>query len=282
MYYLILYIGAALVFIQGFRFAQLRRMNLFAVAAVNYVTAAVIAVVIYAAHFNGTFAFDPRAAAMGATTGSLYFIHLFVLLAAYRLVGTGVTMAIVNAASIVPVVVAHLLWPHTETMSSTRWVAVGMLPVVMILMRPTRASSVHFGFKTDCILLLNLVLAGTNLTLHKFATTLEIDGVRNGYHLVLFVTAAIVSTGYALWYRLKPVKAELGIGVLIGTANGAVTLLILYGITALTAVVFYLIAAPTTITLVLASSMLLWHERITPRQALGIALAISVVIISRQ
>ncbi len=293
MHYLLLHIVCVLHFSQLLRLGQKRSCRAMSVVGVNYALAAAISAC--AAVFLGAWGARgvPVLAALGAVNGVLFVLHVLVMMAAFRLAGTGVTWAFVGAGVIMPVLAARFLWD--EEMSRMQWVALGLVPLAVALLRPPRKAgqaAKHVGFKGDVILTLCFLMAGVIGTLHKaqdvyvkaLPGTQEagafLSRERLAYQTALFVTTAIVSVGYMIGRRMWPTRKETAVGLAVGLANNCGLFLALVAITAVGATRFF----PTAGCLVIAGNTILgrlfWRERLVARQAFGLAVALGIVVLA--
>jgi len=270
----------SIVFIQGMRYAQIRHAKMALVAAINYLIAAVMSLLFCFWPGEVPASFNLTAIGLGAANGMVFFLAFFVQLAAYRIAGTGISIALASSSVIVPVVVAHLLWPTIEWMSTLRWLAVLLIPVAMYLMRPNHSKIRRLTLKADGVLLLLFVMAGLANLFHKLVTVFAEESSHPQYRVGLFAAAALGSGVWALMQCKWPNRLELSWGLVLGTSNALALVLVLLGLGALGAVVFFTTSGPLVIILTLVTGRMLWREQITRRQGLGICAAIMVVVLT--
>ncbi len=282
MHFLILHMLAVVVFLQMLRHTQRRGDDILSVVAFNYAVAAVLSAIFYLCAFGVKAELQPAAIMLGAINGVLYYLHLLILLACFRVVGTGISIAVCNSASIAPIVFASVLWPQHETMNALRWLAVALIPPAMILMRPMQGKYGPIGFKGDVLLAAAFIVGGLIMIIHKVGVVLDAVPLRAAYQyqMSLFALATISSSSCWMWRRYKPASHEIGWGILIGACNMAATGLLLAAVTVLGAIMFYSTASPLIIALTLIVAWILWKERINKRQAVGVAMAILIVVLT--
>jgi len=279
VHYLVLYVLFMLAFSQTLRYAQRRGEGVLTVSAVNYVAAAVLSAAIFLV--SGPTAPSERvvAAALGAAAGVLFFVTLLIMLACYRRVGVGITVALMGMGVVLPVVASNVCWG--EAMTPARWVAVGLLPVAVVLMRPVNGLQRRITLRGDVLLALAFVAPGVTGILHRAVREYAPDSGRELYQAVLFAAAAISSVAYALWRRTPCSRRTVGLGAFVGAVNVAATRFVLLGLWAIPAVIFYPVSGSLVIAGSVVVSWLLWRERVTKRQVLGLLLAICVVVLAR-
>jgi multidrug transporter EmrE-like cation transporter len=293
MHYLLLHIVCVLHFSQLLRLGQKRSCRSMSVVGVNYALAAMVSAC--AAVFLGAWSAQgvPMLTALGVVNGVLFVLHVLVMMAAFRLAGTGITWAFVGAGVIMPVLAARFLWD--EEMSRMQWLALGLVPLAVALLRPPRKAgeaAKHVGLKGDVILLLCFLMAGAIATLNKAQDVYikALPGAQEAgvflsrerlvFQTALFVTTAVLSVGYMIARRMWPTRKETAVGLAVGLANNCGLFFALLAINAVAATVFF----PTAGCLVIAGNTVLgrffWKEKLTVKQALGLAVALGIVALA--
>ncbi len=293
MHWLVLYVFCALHFSQLLRLGQKRSCRTMAVVGVNYLLAAAISV--SAMLLLGGLGAEGRARLFlyGSSNGVLFVLHALVIMAAFRIVGTGITWAFVGSGVVIPVIVARCIWK--EDVNCLQWVALALVPVAVVLMRPPKKegeAGKRAGLKGDAILLLCLVMAGTIGTLHKAQevyvgalpvardTGAFVSPERLFYQSTLFLATAVMSTCYMLGARLRPTGRETAIGLGVGLANTGGLFFALLAINAVAATVFFPSSGCLVIVANTVAGRVLWRERLVPRQWAGLAVALAIVVLA--
>ncbi len=278
MHYLLLYVTFMVTFTQGLRYAQRRGAGVLPVSAANYVAAAALTAGILAWRWAGLPA-DGRATAgmLGAVNGVGYVVCLFFLLAGYRLVGIGITSAFMQMGVMIPVIVSFTAWG--ERMSPFQWGALALLPVAVVLMRPAGGHK-KLTLKGDLILIGGMLSAGAVGTVHTACTQYAPTGCLPVYQFALFAAAAIGIVVYVAVRRLPYDRRIVALGTVLGVVNVMATLFVLLALSVMAAVVVFPVSSSITISLSVILGYLLWKERVTARQIVGVAVAIGVVVLA--
>lgn len=274
MVYLVFYVCCAVGFLQSFRYGMARRAWTPAVVAVNYAVAAAASGVFLA--LFAAEAFQEAGwgvVARGCANGVIYVMHIMVLLACYRFLGVGITSAVAGMGMLAPIFVSWAAWG--EGISVFQWVAVGLLPFALLLIRPGRDKSGARGWQGDLLLLLNWALAGAIGTIHK---SVSIAGEsRYVYQFWLFCAAAVCSGAWLLGRTRAPSLKDVGIGAGAGLLNAGATLFFLAAIGAMPAAAVYPTAGCSVVCANIIIGWAVWKERLRPRQMVGAGLALAVV-----
>ncbi|MBN1674162.1 MAG: hypothetical protein JXR37_24145 [Kiritimatiellae bacterium] len=278
MIFLVLHILSVVGFLQGMRYAQVRKMNLPAVVAANYAGAALFSA---AALFIWRFGAEGHSHELiryGVLNGCLYVLHMMILLGSYRVVGVGLTTAVASMGMVIPILVAWVLW--SEPISVGQWLAVALIPATMLLIRPDHGRDVRWSFKAEGVLGANFLAAGLIGTVHRAASLRGAGAAPLLYQTCLF-TAAAVCSGLCLLRRgVRPKAADMRIGVFVGLLNVLATLFLLLALGVLLTIVVYPTANCVRIMLNLFIGWQVWAERIRPRQMLGVAAALAIVLLA--
>lgn len=287
MQFLVLNILCWLVFTQTLRYSQHRQARDYVVGAVNYVLAAVVSLGALGALacLRGAPPLYP-AGALGAACGASYFGQFLLILLAYRLAGVGITTAVASMGLLVPILVSWRFWG--EPMTAWRWGALALLPVAMLLVRPMRRHVRHLTWKADVILLVAFLNFGLISTLHKAVgiyapaeagsrTFLFFHPQQLAYEAFLFLVAGVCSAAYALGRRGGCGRVELALGSIVGVSNVLGTMFSVVGLSIVAAAAFLPTFTCALVVLSVVVSRLLWGERVTPRQIVGLVLAICIV-----
>ncbi|MBT3379560.1 MAG: hypothetical protein HN976_37050 [Lentisphaerae bacterium] len=275
-----LFVLCLVLFNQILRAAQRFEVDLLPAVAVNYGVAAILSGVLWWTHSEQALSRSSLLAiTLGGVNGALYFAHLLIIGASYRVAGVGITAALVGTGSVLPVVVSWALWG--EAMPPARWLAIILLIPAVALLRPGNGEGHgRLSLGADVILALACLMAGVIATVHK---TVQVYGSGEGnavYQFALFATAAACSGGYALLKRSRWAARAVGAGTALGTANCLATLCLLAALATVPATVLFPVTTPSNIAANTVVARLLWRERLSRRQLAGMALALIVVILA--
>jgi len=283
MGFVILVILAMLATHQTLRFSQSRKCDSRVVVAANYAMAAVVCVAVVcfraaqgsSAGVLGSITW--RLVGAGVVNGALYYLHLLVCLACYRLVGVGITIALALSGLVVPVVVSWAAWG--ESLSIAQAIAVCLIPAAALLMRPGRKISATWNRKADVLLVLNVAMSGVIQTVHK-AVSFNTPDPRLAYSALLFATACAAATATAVCCRAAPSRRDLKVGAVVGLFNCLTLLLLLAALNLLKAVVVLPTVNSAVICLSVVLSWIVWKESLRPRQVLGLAVALAAIVLA--
>ena len=280
MTYLLLYLLALSLFTHAMHFAQRRDGDLLVILPINYVIAAVTSIALVYTEGGAIPWKNTLVMSLGIINGVIFFVHLLFILESFKIAGTGITMTLVQSGCILPVLFAHLVWPQTETMSAMQWTALAIVPFCVILMRPERIQSPHLALKHDFILLVSFLGVGVTFSIHKVVeTNTNADG-QIGYQAVLFTAAMVSSVAYAFVRGKRLTRLDSLVGVLAGALNTATLRTLMLALDSLGAVRVYLISGPSLVVINIIVGLIVWKDKITRWQMLGVLIAFVVVTLT--
>jgi drug/metabolite transporter (DMT)-like permease len=265
-------------FLHSLRWAQHRRAHIYAVAASNYITAAVIFVwwVVFAdipTHFDVLF--------RGGVIGLLYGTAFFLLMYGIESIGVGKTSIVVNLAQAIPVLASIAIWGERPGWLLIAGICLAAIAIPLIFLPSVSANNRRARGKVVLAMTVLYIAQGAAYTIMKSFERLGRPDEKPALLAGLFITAAILTSSIVVFLRAKADSQDLFHGVLIGGCN-VVSNAALVAALALAAgtVVFPTVTAGTIIAVTL-SSVLIWRERYRPIAWLGLAIAvISVVLIN--
>jgi len=278
MIYLLLVILLATMFLQLFRLAQARGGRLASISMINFAVASAASLIWW--WQRDAQAPEWLTILMGVGNGVLYLVHLFVLLRAMKLAGLGLTTAVTNTSSVVPVLMGFLFL--AEPVTAAQWIAVAIMPAALYLMRRGSDPVNHLSAAADFWLLGSMLIQGVMQSVHKIAEQSLAESQQPMYNVCLFAAAAAVGLLWTARTRAWPRPVEFGMGGLIGAANAGVLLALLLGLRELPSATFFTIGGTAVIALNVVSGKFLWGEQLQRRHWAGLALAILVVALAQQ
>ncbi len=257
------------------RYAQGRRCNLWAVGAINYLSATCFHL-IRAATGEG-FQPDTSTLMWGLITGLFYVNSYALTLPFMRLRGVTICMAVSRLAILVPVIGAIVLWgePVTNLQVAGASLAIVSLPVLGF---GQAANGERIPFRAFLLMTSLLVSNGLGmLTIETFHQG-GIQGQDSLFLAALFGTAAIISS--LVWFhkRQGTTLQDLLPGLLLGLCNALSNLSLVSALDRLPSIVVFPFYSAVAVVFTMIFARLVWQERINRLESLGMALAMGAVV----
>ena len=265
-------------FLHSLRWAQYRRAHVYAVAASNYLAAAVIFVWwSYFAHAPAHFDVLLRGCAIGLLYGTTFFLLMYGL----DTIGVGKASTIVNLAQAIPVLASIAIWGERPSLLLIIGICGTAIAIPLIFLPGTANESRRIRGSVVIAMTLLYVAQGLAYTVMKSFERLGRPAEKPVLLAALFVTAAIMTTVLLALLRAKADGNDLFHGIVTGVCNAVSNIAFVASLAvAAGTVVFPTVTAGTIIAVVLTSTIF-WRERYRPVTWLGLLLAvISVILIN--
>ncbi len=259
------------------RAAQRRNADTLAVGAVNYACAAIISWILAVPPGAST---DPQTLYIGIVGGITYVAAYFCLLPSLEQKGTAIAASVMQLGVLVPLVGALLIWGERPQTVAACGIVLAVLALPMLTLDKGVSSQALTAGRVMVLLGL-FILNGSAMLVNKWFHTTGLHGERAMYLAVLFTVAAVGC--WLAWLaqrRRKLGVRELGWGAALGSFNVAATLLTLYGLDIYLAAVLFPLVAAVTLAVVTVFAALAWREIPGRIGWIGLAAAISAVILA--
>ena len=214
----------------------------------------------------------------GVIGGFFFVAGLTAMQSSIRANGAALTAAFAKLGLVVTLGVSILCFG--ERPGAMQLVGIALVFAALLLIHGGAEKAAGGSF---LLLLLVLLTGGGGDAMSKVFEQLGGEGEGTLYFFWLFLTAGLLAVLLA-WreYRktgLKLLAGELAAGILVGIPNYFSSLLLLLALERMPALVVYPAASTGTILLVTVLSALLFHERISRRQAAGMVLILAALVL---
>lgn len=277
----IIYISLAtltsVLFIQSIRWSQHRGANVYSYATVNYMTAA-IAFYLWAGVSGSPWSM--AGALHGAGIGLCYGLTFLLINYCFRHFGVSRTTTVTYMAQAVPILASIVIWHERPSLIVMFGIAGTLIAIPLIVLQPERRTE---KFAAVVIAAVALLFFGQGLafTLMKSFERMHIGQQQLTMLAVLFSVAACTTGSFSVWRRSAIGRREIETGMLTGLLNLVNNFFVMIALSVAAATIVFPTFTASTIALTTLVSMLLWHERYSPRAWLGLAIAVvSVVLIN--
>jgi drug/metabolite transporter (DMT)-like permease len=213
--------------------------------------------------------------------GLVYFIAFFFVIHCVKHIGASITTVVSVLSLLFPVTLAALLWSEIPDPSQSFGIALALLALLLVSVRwkapaidavPTTANR-HFLFNSAILLVFFILCGFSRLAQETFKHVSE-----PGHRPVFLFSAFGVTASFSaitLIYRQRRIPlTELGMGLLMGTANVFQTLMILKCLELYPGYIVFPATSAGTIVLTTIVATSLMGERIENLAILGIGMAV--------
>ena len=246
------------------------------VIAFNYLTGALISLALVL--MGSGFTASPFTLALGAATGALYTGGMFLNMTTMGRSGASIAASVSQLSVAVPVAASVLVYGESlgglQLLGVT--VAVAALPFLAHKKRSDRNGPVDSGLVP--LMVVMLVVQGFAQLSSKVLVASGLEAERNAFFLTVFTSATLLTTPLAIRVRGQvslPRDAGLGFGV--GALNMLTNVSVLLALRSIPASLFFPLNGSGGLMLTAFAAALLFRERISGVNALGVALTLAAV-----
>ena len=228
------------------------------------------------------FELNTTVALIGLAAGICVFVARWLLLKALAIGNAGTTWAVLHLSISIPVLASIFLWG--EVPRPHQVIGLILVPVGVILMRemggtvpdPTSGRKQRAWVK---YILACFFAEGACGLCFKAVSVLNLAESRNMFILILCFVAVVLCAAVLLGQRSLPNRKELSYGGLAGIFVGPCAIFWVRGILSVPAIIFFPVFTASVIMLVAVLSRLIWKERMTLMQKLGIGMAVGAAVL---
>ncbi|MFT4605276.1 MAG: drug/metabolite transporter (DMT)-like permease [Rhodothermales bacterium] len=284
MTYLLLAIASSLGIGVIFKVASLRQVARVPLLAVNYLVAALIGVGLVVSS-GSTFApsLNAQFLLFALSVGGLLIGSFFLFALATDKAGMSITMAVMRTGVSIPFLVSWMAWG--EIPSVAQWIGFGLVVGALVfLTQPTGGKGTKRPDGASILLLLAVFLGGGLGDLSFKAFDVWFAPSVDGHVFLVFAFGLAFLVSVVLLARRAPGdrfprRDAWMVGLLLGGVNYASILFVLGAVARLPAIVVF----PTiSVSVVVGGAVLgvvIWRERLSPTNLVGIGLAAASVLL---
>lgn len=258
------------------RWAQQRKCNVYAVGLVNYVVATLyeVAVQVSAGPLEQV---TPVTVWLGVVVGVMFAVNygFFGPLLTSR--GVSVTTAIVRLSVVIPIVAAIVLWHEMPQPLQYAGIGLTLLAMPLITLKPSAPG----GIKASALPLLLAMFIGNGASTLLFQAyeKMALPGEDTFFLICLFLSASLV---LLIAWRLRAEgssRRDIIPGIVLGLTNAVANVTFLDALRQLPGVIVFPFYSAVGLVVAVVAAWLIWGERISRRETLGLALAIIAVVL---
>jgi drug/metabolite transporter (DMT)-like permease len=250
----------------------------------NYAVAAIIG--FFASVALGQTHISNQAALLAAVTGVLFVAGLLIWARAIQTAGLALSVVAMRTAAVIPLLASALIWHERPAPLELAGGTVALLALALVLSevaRPTLDACQSSIVNSSALLWLVLLFLADGLVMVAaliFRKEMPLTETMP-FQTIIFVSAFLVTTVLYYLHRSRVASEVLKWGALLGAANFGNYLFLVLALTALPGLVVYPLIAASEVGLMAVAGVVLWKEKVGVRSWLGIALAVTAVVLIR-
>jgi len=244
--------------------------------AANYVTALTLSFAMYA--LNGFHPASPFTIGLAVVSGLLYIGGMYLGITTIGRRGASISVSASQLSVLIPVSLSVLVFG--DSLSLTQLIGVGVALVSLPLLA-AKAPGLNGTLDRDTLALIvvQLVVQGFAQFTSKVLVASGFGGERDAFFVVVFTAATLVTIPIALRNRAEIMRNDFAYGSAVGVCNISVNLSTLLALTLLPGAVVYPLINSGGLLLVTVLAWIIFKEKISRVNALGIALTLAAVLL---
>jgi drug/metabolite transporter (DMT)-like permease len=262
------------------RDAQLRGRNLWAVGAVNYMTAATIHLARWG--LSPVSPISPTTLLLGAFGGLVYSGSYLLLFRFMQTRGVSVATAILRLSVIIPVALSILAWGERPDAMQAWGAGVALVALPLLAYRRSTAQAgQRLPLDRRGLVLLVTLFVGNGLCATTVRAFHQTGAPEQGALFLgtLFATAAVVTLVAWQGHRQGTTRADIGPGVALGLCNALSNLALVAALAQLSGVLVFPFQSAMGLVMVALFARAVWRERILRTESWGMVLAVAAVVL---
>lgn len=247
------------------------------VIAFNYLTGAVISLALVLS--GGGFIASPFTLALGVVTGALYTGGMFLSMTTMGRSGASIAASVSQLSVVVPIAASVLVYGESLKGLQLLGVAVAVAALPFLAYKKgDRNSPVDSSLIP--LMVTMLAVQGFAQLSSKVLVAGGLEAERSVFFLVVFTSATLLAAPLAIRVRDQVVfPRDAGFGVGLGAFNMLTNMSILLALRSVPASLFFPLNGSGGLMLTTFAAMLLFRERISGVNALGVALTLAAVVL---
>lgn len=240
----------------------------------NYGICAVLSIVLMDNSFNETMSAGTVSIMfVGITTGAIYLISFMLL--KYNMKHNGIVLSstFMKLGVLIPTLMAVIIFGETPRVVQILGILVAVAAIIVIQFEK---DAIKDGNKKVWLL---LILVGSGMAdsmTNIFEQVGEAEG-KDGYLLVTFVTALILSTCFTLIGKQNITKADMLFGMLIGVPNFFSARFLLLALGSVDAVIAYPVYSVATLITITIAGLVFFHEKLSRTKGVALVMIVAAL-----
>jgi drug/metabolite transporter (DMT)-like permease len=247
------------------------------VIAANYCMALALSATMFV--LSGSDVISSFTIGLGLVTGFLYIGGMYIGMTTISRRGASIAVSASQLSVLIPVSLSVAMFG--ERLSTTQLVGVAIALVSLPLLAAKIGGGLKEGLDRETLFLLvaQLFVQGFAQFSSKVLVATGLGAERSAFFLAVFVSATLVTIPVALRHRGKIGRKDLAYGSVVGVCNIGGNLSILLALAVLPGSIVFPLVNSGGLLLVTILAWLIFRERISRINALGIALTLAAVLL---
>ena len=257
------------------RYATLNTKTLWGVILGNYLTAAsIMATMVFS---NSSWTVSVFTLGLGAVTGLTYAAGMFLNLTLMGKRGAAITSSMIQLSVLIPIAVSVFF--YGETIDSLQLLGIALAVISLPLLAAKPMQKLELDRKVIPMILVTIIVVGFSQLSSKILVQAGLESQNNFFFLSIFTSAAFLVSPLALRNRGSIVGKDGLYGLGVGVFNVASNRFLLMALTTLPGAIVFPVSSAGSLLLVTISAIILFKEKVSRVNLVGIALTLIAVVL---
>lgn len=212
---------------------------------------------------------------VGGISGIFFFLSFTYYQKSVRDNGVGVSGTIAKLGILIPMIFSILIWREFPT--SLQWIGILLSLVSIVVINLSRKSIKTFDFKPTLLLL--FIFGGMAEFSNKIYQNYALNEYKDVFLFAIFFVAFLISVTYTVNTKGKATLKDILTGFAVGIPNLFSSYFLILSLDTLKTSVAFPIYSAGSIVLINIGGLLIYKEKIAPKNQLAIAMTIVALIL---
>jgi len=212
---------------------------------------------------------------IGAVAGIFFFLSFVYYQKSVRDNGVGISGTVAKLGILIPMIFSILIWREFPT--SVQWVGILLSLVSIVVINLSKKSIKTFDFKPTVLLL--FIFGGMAEFSNKIYQKYALNDYKDVFLFTIFFVAFLISVSYTVNKKAKVKLSDILTGFAVGIPNLFSSYFLILSLDTLKTSVAFPIYSAGSIVLINIGGLLIYRERLAPKNQLAIAMTIIALIL---
>ena len=212
---------------------------------------------------------------IGAVAGIFFFLSFVYYQKSVRDNGVGISGTVAKLGILIPMIFSILIWREFPT--SVQWVGILLSLVSIVVINLSKKSIKTFDFKPTVLLL--FIFGGMAEFSNKIYQKYALNDYKDVFLFTIFFVAFLISVSYTVNKKAKVKLSDILTGFAVGIPNLFSSYFLILSLDTLKTSVAFPIYSAGSIVLINIGGLLIYKERLAPKNQLAIAMTIIALIL---
>lgn len=212
---------------------------------------------------------------IGAVAGVFFFLSFVYYQKSVRDNGVGISGTVAKLGILIPMIFSIIIWREFPT--SIQWVGILLSLVSIVVINLSKKSIKTFDFKPTVLLL--FIFGGMAEFSNKIYQKYALNDYKDFFLFTIFFVAFLISVSYTVNKKAKVKLSDILTGFAVGIPNLFSSYFLILSLDTLKTSVAFPIYSAGSIVLINIGGLLIYRERLAPKNQLAIVMTIIALIL---